>query len=214
MNSPEAKVDSIVTRDEARKLFWDAGLDYETVLTQANLQKLCDFLDEASSKEEEKCNAATKNGLGLYYWKRTIRKTAVPLKSITHSGPVCFIQASGCYFERRECISFNGGLDDSEEHKWIGFCGDADQYNASIVTGAFKEWVEWVKRREAEDPTRTLLSALAKLSKHLSPIPPEGRADAIRVHSIPDDGFFSQTIEGLTENETKALSKFIKEAKR
>lgn len=65
---------------------------------------------------------------------------------------------------------------------------------------------------ENEIPTDALISALAKLFKYLSPVPPKGEAKAIRIHSIPDDGAYSQYIEGLTDNETEALSDFIKEA--
>jgi hypothetical protein len=129
-----------ISRDDARDVFRSLGLTYESVLNDKCIGKLVEFLDEAFDAQRKAEDAAGKP----HYWKKVIKSTAKPRKdSFGRKTKVCFIEASGDYFDARECVSFNANLG-SDGMRMIGFCGAAGDDNASVVTSAFVKWCDWV----------------------------------------------------------------------
>ena len=129
-----------ISRDDARDVFRSLGLTYESVLNGKCIDKLVEFLDDAFDAQRKAEDSAGKP----HYWKRVIKSTAKPRKDgFGRKTKVCFIEASGDYFNARECVSFNANLG-SDGTRMIGFCGDADDDNANVVTSAFVKWCDWV----------------------------------------------------------------------
>jgi hypothetical protein len=123
----------LIGRDEARDVFWSLGLTYGSALKKKYIGKLLEMLDVSFAEAKKKAKLDPMTGKKDVYWEKTLKTVSKPRPDpFGRKTAVCYIQASGAYFKKRECISFNPSMDDERKHEWIGFCGDASDENADI----------------------------------------------------------------------------------
>jgi hypothetical protein len=150
----------LIGRDEARDVFWSLGLTYGSVLKKKYIGKLLEMLDVSFAEAKKKAKLDPMTGKKDVYWEKTLKTVSKPRPDpFGRKTAVCYIQASGAYFKKRECISFNPSMDDERKHEWIGFCGDASDENADIVTRTFCAWCDCVAADLAKNPGKEYFSA-------------------------------------------------------
>ena len=116
------------SRDDARKLWTDSGLDY-SVLTTENLYKLARLISE-------KLNEHTAFNMWLNFYSNSCRPYRIYKDSNSYLFKVVFT-VNGDYFVKREGITFN-------YDGFIGFAGWASDSNVVPFLEAFKSWVNWL----------------------------------------------------------------------
>ena len=131
-----------LTRDQAREMFWNLGLDYPFALRSAYINDLAIMINQELKVFNIGCQ---------FPYMTAVNKKSIKVKWDERGLPVCFLTARGPYFNSRECISFNACLDDKKEHQWIGFSGNACDDNIQPVLRAFMLWCRYlVKQKEKE----------------------------------------------------------------
>lgn len=121
------------SRDEARQLWADSGLDY-SVLTTRNLYKLARLISDNLNRHTE-----------LDMWLNFYKKSCLPYRIYKHPNSFTFkvvFSVNGNYFIEREGITFN-------HDGFISFAGWASDTNVVPFLEAFKSWVMWL-REEAK----------------------------------------------------------------
>jgi len=108
-----------MTRDEARKAFADAGLDYG-ILDRKSLQELRSRIDR-----ELKTAGYME---GTYRMRMSLDFRETP------NGTYAALRCKSHYFENREAVTFN-------PDGFIGFAGWADDTNVQPILKAFAKWV-------------------------------------------------------------------------
>lgn len=129
-------VENRITRDDARRYFWEHGLTYEKAISFDNILKLGEFININIHKYN--------TGNEHPYFVRVIR-SSLRVFNYHGYGDRAFIRGRGSYFADREVISFNSEKDTNTNNEhWIGFCGDADDKNCQPILQAFIEWCDWL----------------------------------------------------------------------
>lgn len=131
-------INNKITRDDARRYFWNSGHSYETMLFNNRIEKLGELINK---------HLGIYNTLNQYpYFIKTIQNTE-KVRFVDHNNAYqCFIKGKGSYFQDREMVSFNWEKDSNTNNPhWIGFCGDADDKNAQPILRAFIEWCDFYK---------------------------------------------------------------------
>lgn len=117
------------SRDDARKLWTDSGLDY-SVLTTENLYKLARLINE-------NLNNHTAFNMWLNFYKSHNRPYRLDYDYNLHKVRAVFT-VNGDYFVKREAITFN-------YDGFISFAGWASDSNVVPFLEAFKSWVMWLR---------------------------------------------------------------------
>ena len=118
------------SRDDARKLWTDSGLDY-SVLTTKNLYKLARLINE-------KINEHTDFNMWLHFYA----KSCHPYRIYKKPNFKVVFSVDGDYFVKREAITFYDGF--------IAFAGWASDSNVVPFLEAFKSWVTWLREGATE----------------------------------------------------------------
>ena len=127
-NCYEDYINNKITRDYARKYFWDNKLSYDLITDETSL-KLRKFINA----EFKKYNKGKEH---LYYIK------------CNEPSHYRFITATGGYFQDREVVSFNQERDSNTNNPhWIGFAGEADDKNVQPVLRGFINWCDWLLKQ-------------------------------------------------------------------
>lgn len=121
-------IQSVCSNDEARQYFKDKGLTYDKV-KEGDILALVMLLNKHIKRAVKECEVST-DSIHLSQKIDMLRK---PNGSIIR----CYLYLISHYFERRECISFNGD-------GFIGFAGWADTGNSNPIKRAFLEWCDYL----------------------------------------------------------------------
>lgn len=125
---PFSKVDGVrlfpaLTRENVRNMWISARLT-KADLTLGRLQKLRRMIDA------ELKTSALMGG--------TFRVQGNFKVGITYSGFFADLKCKSHYFEKRQCVTFEG-------NGFVGFAGWSDEHNVQPILSAFANWVEWMK---------------------------------------------------------------------
>ena len=118
-----------MTRDEARKVWLDSGLNYSH-LTLGRLQKLRDMLNAEMKASGLMATIGRSGG--------TFRANARIFAGLSTGGWYAGITCRSAHFKKREAVTFS-------DNGFIGFTGWADDVNIQPVLKAFVAWVAWMK---------------------------------------------------------------------
>jgi len=122
----------VCSNNEAREYFSNCGLTYDDI-TEGDILTLIMLLN----KEIKQANKNCETSMGSMYLSKRI-----DMKRKTNGSIItCFLYVNSHYFERRECISFNGD-------GFIGFAGWADQGNTNPIIRAFLKWCDILKEEK------------------------------------------------------------------